>query len=127
MDSLRDRIPDFGGYLNEEDRRRSDELVRSYVGEAIAVLQDRVAPATPDPRFERTLLRAGFMNQIAFKAFEYAALDEARIYAVSRNDLRLVNLADRAPTTDAKDVDAYLAEVAAAFDARDRGMESPAA
>lgn len=127
FESLRAKIPDFSGYLNEGDRRRSDELVRSYVGEALAALQSRVAPAGEDLRFEHVLLRAGFMNQIAFRAFEYATLDGERVRAISANDVRILDLADRAVSIEPGGVDVFLSEVTAAFDLRDRAMESPVA
>lgn len=121
LESLRSKIPDFAGYLNEEDRRRSDELVRAYAGEALAALEERVAPGG-DPRFQGPLLRAGFMNQVAFKAFEYEQLGDRRNEEVGACDLRLIELADRAASLDAGVIDSYLAEVSAAFDARDRAM-----
>ena len=122
LESLRSKIPDFEGYLNEEDRRRSDELVRAYVGEALAALEGRVAPGADDPRFGALLLRSGFMNQAAFKAFEYEHLDDAQSDEIGACDLRLIELADRAPSLDAGGVDSYLSEISEAFDARDRAM-----
>ncbi len=120
---LRAKIPDFAGYDDQEDRRRSDELVRSYLGEALSTLEARTSPDGSDPRFEPVLLRAGFMNQAVFKTFEYARLDRARVDAVGANDVRMLDLADRAATLEPAQIDGYLAEVAAAFDSRDRGME----
>lgn len=121
--SLRGKIPDFTGYLNEDDRRRSDELVRSHVGEALSDLQSRISPGVPDSRFERVLMRCGFANQTAFKAFEYMVLGEERVDAIRTCDLKLLDLADRLPEVPPDGADRALAEIMAAFDERDRAME----
>ncbi len=124
---LRAKIPDFPGYDDQEDRRRSDELVRAYLGEALSTLQARISAGQSDPRFEPDLMRAEFMNQAAFKSFEYAAHDDPRTGAVAANDVRMLELADRAAAIDAPEVDGYLSDVAAAFELRDRGMGTTAA
>lgn len=127
--TLRDRIPQFPGYSLEEDRRRSDELIRSFLGEALALLQARLAPSDAATRelFEDLIIRAGFRNQIAFKAFEYAVLDGARVREISGADLRMIELADHAAQIDVAALPSFLNDVRAAFDARDIAMESTAA
>jgi hypothetical protein len=124
LDALREKIPHFPGYDDEVTRRTSDELVRSYVGEALALLESRHPEyfATEEDACEALLLRAGFMNQTAFKTFEYAELDDASKNEIALDDLSLLRLADRAATVGASDLDAYLAELTAAFDQRDTRM-----
>ena len=122
LETLRLKIPDYPGYTNEDDRRKSDELVRSYVGEALAELRDRVAAS--DGKFDSVLLRAGFTNQSAFRALEFARLDDARAAGMYAADLHLVELADRSGRIDAGAIDGHLADVDAAFDRRERSMES---
>jgi hypothetical protein len=123
---LRSKIPDFPGYADQEERRLSDELVRSYLGEALAGLQTRIGSQAP-PRLEDLLVRAGFMNQAAFHAFEYAHLDATHIEAISSNDARIVELADDAVNVTVATLDHYMADVGAAFDARDQAMKTAAA
>ncbi len=126
---LRAKIPAFPGYATEDDRRRGDELVRSYLGEALALLRARLADL-PEPgaaRLGDLILRAGFRNQLAFKVFEYATLDGAKVDRVTRNDLRMIGLADRAANVDAVGLTAFLDEVVQAFDVRDHEMQTPEA
>ena len=124
--ALRTKINAFPGYASEDERRRSDELVRSYLGEALALAQTRLdgLPAALESRLGDLVLRAGFRNQIAFKAFEYATLDGAKVARVAANDQRLLDLADRAGAVDAAALPAFLDDVDAAFDVRDREMQS---
>lgn len=125
---LRSKIPSFPGYHDEEARRFSDGLVRSYLGRALALLQEQLAPdAAIQTRFEELILRAEFTNQAAFKAFEYAVLDQKRVDAIVACDAEMLAQADRAPEIGATAVSAYLTDVRAAFDARDRAMEDAAA
>ena len=126
---LRSRIPSFPGYLDEEDRRLSNQLVRSYMGEALARLQERLSPldASVRERFEELILRAGFTNQVAFKEFESAQLDQTRVDSISMCDVNLLDQADREPEVSELTLSAYLADVRASFDERDRVMEGAAA
>lgn len=124
-DAVRAQIPDFPGYAVLADRRRSDELIRSYLGEALSELADRHADFFADRHeaYQRLLMRAGFMNQLAFHAFEYADEDEARQAAVAASDRAVLELADRASDVDASAIAAYLTGITVAFDARDAAME----
>ncbi|MDE2483557.1 MAG: hypothetical protein KGN02_15380 [bacterium] len=112
--------------MTQDDRRLADELVRSYLGEALALARTRLGelPDALESRFGDIILRAGFRNQIAFKAFEYATLDGARVARVAANDARLLELAEQAAAVSATDLPAYLDTVVEAFDARDREMQS---
>lgn len=123
---LRSKINTFPGYVTQDDRRLADELVRSYLGEALALARTRLGelPDALESRFGDIILRAGFRNQIAFKAFEYATLDGARVARVAANDARLLELAEQAAAVSATDLPAYLDTVVEAFDARDREMQS---
>lgn len=124
-DAVRAQIPNFPGYAALTDRRLSDELVRSYLGEALSELAARHPDffAAGQEAYQRLLLRAGFANQLAFHAFEYADGDAARQAAVAAADGALVAIADRASAVDADGIAAYLDDVTAAFDARDAAME----
>jgi hypothetical protein len=124
IESIKARIPQFAGYEELEARRDDDELVRSYLGEALSTL-NAIHPdffAERSDAYENLIIRAGFMNQMAFRAFEYAKLDPAHLDAVAQNDRAMLDLADRAPSVAAGDVAAYLEELTAAFDRRDNAM-----
>jgi len=122
---LESKIPGFPGYGDADARRLSDEEVRACLGEALAVLGDRLGPVGAlAERYESTLLRAEFINQAAFHVYESATLDDARTAAMATADLAAVALADRAGAVDANSFSAYLDSVNAAFDERERLMEA---
>jgi hypothetical protein len=126
VEAIRAKIPQFQGYADETTRRLSDELVRSYLGEALALLRERHPDffAQRSDAFETLLLRAGFMNQQAFHSFEYAHLDETDQAAIAAADLSLIQLADRTSTIDAAGIPDFLNDLTAAFDKRDLLMSS---
>lgn len=121
--ALSEKIPGFPGYADADSRRLADEEVRAYLGEALAALSDRLGPVGPlTDHLEATLLRAEFMNQSAFREFESADLDEARLHAMAAADLTAIDLGDRAASVDAGSLASYLDAVMAALDARERVM-----
>lgn len=124
-DAVRAQIPTFPGYATLADRRLADELVRSYLGEALSELADRHPDFFADAHdgYQRLLMRAGFANQLAFHAFEYADGDATRQAAVAAGDVALIAVADRAATVGASGIPGYLDDVTAAFDRRDAAME----
>ncbi len=124
IESITARIPQFGGYDDLEARRDDDELVRSYLGEALATLNVNHPDffAERSDAYENLIIRAGFMNQLAFRAFEYAKLDQPHLDAIAANDCAMLDLADRAPAIAAGEVAGYLDELTAAFDRRDAAM-----
>jgi hypothetical protein len=126
---LRSKIPSFPGYSDEDSRRLSDKLVRSYLGETLALLQDRLSPGDPSirERLADVILRAEFTNQVAFKAFEYVGLDDAHVDEIAECDVALIELADRAAEIGDPALSTYLNEIRAAFDERDRVMEDATA
>jgi len=128
LELLDERINDFPGYATDVDRRRSDELVRSFLGEMLADLQVKLAPLDPGvgEQIGDLMFRAGFTNQIAFRPYESASLDEAAIAEVAAADAQAVNLADVAATVRRDGLASFLGEVTAAFDARDAAMRAVA-
>jgi hypothetical protein len=124
LEQIRSRISEFPGYSDEADRRHSDSLVRSYLGEAIATLRSRMSSAEPAllERVDALVLRAGFANQAVIKVFEYAVLDGARVDEVASRDVSILDLADRAPEIESATLGAYLDSANGAFDARDTAM-----
>ncbi len=124
LDEIRAKIPQFPGYDDDTARRLSDELVRSYLGEALALLREQHPDffAQGSDAFEALVLRAGFMNQQAFHAFEYQHLDSDGLSVVAEDDRTLVELADRAHNITAADLPAFLDDLTAAFNRRDAVM-----
>lgn len=124
IESITARIPQFRGYDDLEGRRDDDELVRSYLGEALATLNANHPDffAERSDAYESLIFRAGFMNQMAFRAFEYAELDQSHLDAIAANDCAMLDLADRAPAIAVGEVAGYLDELTVAFDRRDAAM-----
>ncbi len=128
LDALRALIPGFPGYSSEADRRRSDALLRSLVGEALAALRERLAPIEGDlgARCDALVMQAGFVNQQAFNAFEYATLDGKGVEAIAQADLAAAGLAGRAAEVDRQALPGFLDEISAAFDRRYAAMNATA-
>ena len=124
LDSLKGKIAAFPGYGDDIAREKSDEMVRSYAGERLAELQDRLEPLD-DAMKERVgalLLRAAFTNQAAHKVYagnERSMIDAS---AVAVSDAETIAVADRASSISAEQLAKYLDEVSAAFDKRDAAM-----
>ncbi|HEY6327190.1 MAG TPA: hypothetical protein VIW73_11830 [Candidatus Cybelea sp.] len=130
LEQLRARIAGFPGYDGDLERRRSDEFVRSYLGEALADLEVRCGSISPElkQRFDALLLRVGFADQ---RAFHHVV---ARVHAAANADGSVavvdavaVEVADQAPHVEPDALGRYLDEVAATLDRRDAAMRAAAA
>lgn len=124
QDALQRAIPEFPGYGDDLARQKADEYVRSYAGERIADLQQRLQPldAATSERIEALLLRCAFVNQAAYKLYEGNDRSAIDVDAVVAADAAAVEVADRAPSIDAAQLAAYLDDVTRALDARDAAM-----
>lgn len=119
---LRKRIAAYPGYAGLDGRRLSDELVRSYAGEALARVKAGTANLDPQDSelLNDLLFRAGFVNQAAFAACETATAGAEATQRLEAADLALIELADRAGEW--ANINAGLQEMRGAFDRRDRAM-----
>lgn len=126
MQVLGAKIAGFPGYGDEDARRRSDELVRSYLGEALADLQARVGSldAATESRLGDLIVRSAFTNQEAYELYEERAREHPEFDGIASADARVVETADAASTVDAAGASTYLDRVAEVFDARDAVMEN---
>lgn len=118
LDDIKAEIPDFPGCEGEEECRRSDEEVRSYVGERLAALGGNV-PAEQKDVYEALLLRCEFMNQEAFKIFDEDR-SEQRIAAVLDADAAVIKAAK--PLDKSANLGETLAAIRDALDRRDAAM-----
>ena len=103
-DSLQSAIADFPGYGDDVSRERSDEFVRSYVGERLADLQQRLQPldAALGDRIEALVLRSAFVNQAAYKLYDDGNdRSTINVDGVVTADAAAVAVADRASSIDA--------------------------
>jgi hypothetical protein len=131
LDELREKIPGFPGYGGDLERRRSDELVRSYLGEALADLTLRCGPLSTEltQRVDALLLRVGFADPKAFAVHNVfaraqpAAGDDG---ALAMLDVAVVAAADQASSIAPDAVAQYLDDVTATLDRRDATMRAAA-
>lgn len=119
------KIAGFPGYGDEDARRRSDELVRSYLGEALSGLQARLQPLDEaiERRLDDLIVRSAFANQAAYEAFEERARERPQFDAIAAADARVVEAADAAAAVGTAGAAEYLDRVTQALDARDAAME----
>jgi hypothetical protein len=124
LQTLGAAIAGFPGYEGDTSRERCDELVRSYLGEALAAAQARLAPLPPEleTQVANLLFRVGFTNQDAYQAYQEAARDRSDFSAMAEADSAVVALAQLAPSITQEQLPEYLNRAAAVLDARDRTM-----
>jgi hypothetical protein len=93
------------------------------MGEALALLDERHPEYFVNlDHYENLILRTSFMNQTAFKAFEYARMDDELEQILHDEDIAVIEVADRASSVEAAGLEAYLDEIGAALDRRDKTM-----
>lgn len=126
LEAIRAKIPAFPGYDDEASRMKSDELVRSYAGEALVRLNVNHADylSQQADEYGDLLLRCGFANQEAFKPYQHAKLSAAQIEALAECDAALIEVAGRAASIERGDLDAYVKDMRDAFDRRDNLMRA---
>lgn len=115
---LRERIPAYADYGDEDARHLVDKQVRAYVGEALSMLRERLAQelagAIAD-QLERTLLMCEFSNQQLMHMLDHAHLSETEVEELHEVDHELIQTADRADAVAIATLDAYLAELTSLF------------
>ena len=128
LEQLRARIAGFPGYDGDLERRRSDEYVRSYLGEALADLDVRCGSISPElqQRIDALLLRVGFADQRLFATHHLVGVTHAANAddAVASVDAATVELADRARSIEPDSLAGYLDDVSATLDRRDAAMRA---
>ncbi|MBV9718811.1 MAG: hypothetical protein JOZ77_05800 [Candidatus Eremiobacteraeota bacterium] len=126
LERLQAKIANFPGYDGDFERRRSDEYVRSYLGEALAELASRgVLSDAQQARVDDLLVRVGFADPRAFAVHHViagAASNDGGAVAVS--DVATVELADRAASLDSVAAASYLDEVVAVLDERETAIRA---
>jgi hypothetical protein len=129
LDQLRAKIADFPGYDGDLERRRSDQYVRSYLGEALADLSAR-CPLSSElkARLDALVLRVELADPQTFAARHVIAArnDPSDGGAVAEADAATVELADRAESVDAASAPGYFDEVTAVLDGREAAIHAAA-
>jgi len=118
---LRSRIESYADYTNDDTRRLVDEQIRAYVGEALSRLSERLGLVdSAGEALANLLLRCQFADQVLMRVLDADTIAAAAVPAIRGVDRELVTLADAADSIAANEVDAYVAKIEAAFDARAR-------
>jgi class 3 adenylate cyclase len=128
LEKLREKIAGFPGYNGDLERRRSDEYVRSYMGEALTEFAARNALSPQlQSRIGDLLLRVAFADPREFGEHHIAvATSQDDGGAVAAADAATVELADRAASLRPEDAANYLDDVEKLLDERDAAMSAAA-
>ncbi len=130
LEQLRARINGFPGYDTYLALRRSDEYVRSYLGEALTDMAAR-CPLPPEQqvRLEALVLRVAFADPKDFNPHEAVGAGDGSPNdggAVAVADLATVDAADRAGAVDSASAESYLDGVTVVLDERDATLRAAA-
>lgn len=125
IEQLREKISGFPGYETGLERRRSDQYVRSYLGEALTDMAARIRLAPEiQSSIDAIVLRVAFADPKAFAAHDnVGGSDDGAVIAA---DADTIALADRAGAVDAESAAGYVGEVTAALNRRDDLMRAAA-
>ncbi len=127
LETLREKIAEFPGYDSDVERRRSDEYVRSYLGEALSDLGARCTLSSDvRARLDELILRVGFGDPHAFINHHIVAGHGAADGggAVAAADVETLELADRAAGLDCAAAAAYLDDVDTLLGRRDAAIRA---
>lgn len=122
---LREKIENFPGYDGDVERRRSDEYVRAYLGEALSAVGVRCTfPPDVRARLDDLILRVGFADPHAFVNRHIVGAKSVPDGggAMAAADVETVALADRAAALECGAASAYLDEVEALLGRREAAI-----
>lgn len=115
---LRERIPAYADYGDEDARHLVDKQVRAYVGEALSLIRERLSAdlaETVSEQLEKTLLMCEFSNQQLIHMLDHAKLSTVEIEELHEVDHELIQTADRADAVEVHKLDGYLSELTSLF------------
>jgi hypothetical protein len=112
MIQVRSAIPGYAGFADVTARRLTDQQVRAWVGERLALVGERIPLGDAADAFEDAIVHCQFGDQHVIKALEneaFAAPDRAA--ALEADDGRLLTAASGADAVTSTDVAAFVAGV----------------
>jgi hypothetical protein len=111
LEYLQGRI---AGYADDSARHQVDKQIRAWLGEAISVARERLAPTGAlGERLDGLLLRCEFTDQRVVRAADHARFGAALVDRIHQVDRELVEVADRIRGAEADDVLATALDAAA--------------
>jgi hypothetical protein len=118
-------VPGYAGHGDAAARRRSDQLLRAWVGELLVDLQDRLGVEEVRERVDALLMRCEFADQHVVHAIEDDRFGQDDFaVAIEDYDRRLVEAAGACPTVAAAGLTVLLEAIERAFVARAAGIEA---
>ena len=120
LEFLKSRIPGYADYANADARHEVDKQMRAFLGEALALDRERLAPTGAlAERLDGIILRCEFSDQRVIRAADHARFDQQLIDRVHQLDREIVECADRIRAlTSAEELSAELDVAARALDER---------
>ena len=115
---LRERIPAYADYGDEDARHLVDKQVRAYVGEALSTLRERLAQELAGALAElldKTLLMCEFSNQQLMHMLDHSHLTDVEVEELHEVDHELITHADQADAIQLAMLNGYLDELTALF------------
>jgi hypothetical protein len=93
---IRDRIPTYRGYGDEDSRHDSDLRIRAILGESLSDARTRI-PLAPEQAaaYDAVLYECMFGDQNFVRAFQHAKLESTTVAALTASDRALVELEER--------------------------------
>jgi hypothetical protein len=112
-------VPDYAGHADAVARRLSDQQVRSWAGELLTGLRERLPPGEVQERLDALLLRCEFGDQHVVRALEDESFSQPELAAmVESYDHKVADAAKAAATAPPEEVMAALGVLERFFDER---------
>ena len=95
LEFLLAKVPGYADYGDEDHRHLVDPQMRSYLGEALSAVRDRLKPAgEAAEQLDGLMLRCEFSDQRVMRAADHALFGTALVDRIHALDRRLVEVAD---------------------------------
>jgi len=124
MDDLafvREHVPQYGAYADEDSRHQSDEYIRAYAGERLSDVRDRLDGKLDEgsqKKLDELIMRCQFTDQAFIRSIDHARLEPATVAALLHQDRELIELADRAETAAPAELNDIFEKMDIAFERR---------
>ena len=118
LEFLREQVPGFEGYGEENARHHSDQRVRALLGSALAELQERLKEqidAQQSTRLDKLILRCQFPDQHRVTQLDHMPVNASTEAELAEVDRILVSLAESCAGTEPAALPALLDEIESEF------------
>lgn len=114
---LRDRLPAYADYTDEDARHLVDKQIRAHLGEALSELRERLGELerVVAERLNDRIFACEFGDQAGIRAIDHAVFPQGVPGSIHAADRAITALADEAEAMGVDGLDAYLDRLDAAF------------